>query len=275
MKKHRIRNWLVGTLSVIAVFYLVLLLINTKGEIPMEITDLDTGRHKTVAVFGATGTVGDGLLKAVINDPGVGTIHVITRRVSPRIDEGVAAGKLSVTIHKDYEDYSAIREILSEVDAVFWAIGISSVGMNEADYRKIHVEFPVQLLREWMSVRKSQEMSFHYVSGGGTNADSRMMWAREKARAEHELSRLAENAALRVISYRPAFVTPTETELNIGHKVLHWIFAPIGGAVHAEMIGEAMLEVTARGGVIENGAILENRDIVSYGKAYESRQKSP
>lgn len=263
---------MVATLSVIALFYLVLLLMNTKGELPMEIADLDTDRHETVAVFGATGTVGDGLLKAAMNDPGVGTIHVITRRASPRIDEGVAARQLSVTIHKDYEDYSAIRQILAEVDAVFWAIGLSSAGMNEADYRKIHVEFPVQLLREWLSVGKRQAMSFHYVSGGGANPDSRMMWAREKARAEHELAKLAENAEVRVISYRPAFVTPTETELNIGHKILHSIFAPIGGAVHAEKIGKAMLEVSARGPLIENGTILENKGIVSYGEAYEARQ---
>ena len=98
------------------------------------------------------------------------------------------------------------------------------------------------------------------------------MWAKEKALAEEELRNLAEGTNLRVISYRPAFIKPTETELNLGHKVLFAIFAPIGYAVSAESIGHAMLEVSTRGPEFQNGTVLENREIAGFGKAYEGRR---
>ena len=99
-----------------------------------------------------------------------------------------------------------------------------------------------------------------------------MMWAREKARAEAELADLAKNTKLRVISYRPAFILPTETESNIGHRILHAIFAPIGRSVRSESIGQAMLEVSAHNGQFDNGMILENAEILMLGKAYEQRR---
>jgi hypothetical protein len=39
-------------------------------------------RDETIAIFGATGTAGYGVLKAAMNDPVVKKIHVITRRTS-------------------------------------------------------------------------------------------------------------------------------------------------------------------------------------------------
>lgn len=40
---------------------------------------------KTVAIFGASGTAGDGILAAALADPGVETLRVITRRITPRL----------------------------------------------------------------------------------------------------------------------------------------------------------------------------------------------
>lgn len=237
----------------------------------MEDKNLSAGRHETIAVFGATGTVGDGLLKAALEDPDVSRIHVITRRPSKRIEEGVDSGKVTMTIHEDYLDYSAIRHVLRDVDAVYWAIGLSAVGLDEETYREIHVDFPLQLVNEWLDTSEGSDLSFHYVSGNGAKADSRMMWAREKARAEIELADRARNTNLRVVSYRPAFITPTEPELNLGHKVLHAMLAPVKFVVRSEGIGRAMLEVSTRGGQYPNGAVLENRDILAIARAYEER----
>ncbi|MEM7504818.1 MAG: hypothetical protein AAF417_22500, partial [Pseudomonadota bacterium] len=112
------------------------------------------------------------------------------------------------------------------------------------------------------------------VSGSGAKADSRMMWAREKAHAETELAKLAEGTKLRVISYRPAFIRPTEAEVHVGHKLLHAVFRPIGASVAADAIGAAMLEMSARSSGVPNGTILENKDINLLSDAYErSRQR--
>lgn len=259
-------------LGVIALGYLVLLLINLGTETPMTTEELNTDRHRVVAVFGATGTIGDGLLKAAMNDPDVERIHAITRRPSPRIEEGVASGKVAMTTHRDYLDYSALHSVLAEVDAVYWAIGLSSAGMDEAAYREIHADYPLRFVREWLAATDGEDISFHYVSGAGANSDSRMMWAREKANAEAGLAALAEGTALRVVSYRPSFIMPTEAEAGIRHRVMFTILRPIGAIAEAEGIGRAMLEVSARGRDYRNGTILENRDIVGLSSAYEDRR---
>ena len=61
----------------------------------------DSSANRVVMVFGATGSVGDGLLKAALLDPEVEEVHVVTRRMSPRIEAGQAAGHLqaSRTVH--------------------------------------------------------------------------------------------------------------------------------------------------------------------------------
>ena len=56
----------------------------------------DVNANRVVMVFGATGSVGDGLRKAAMEDPDGEKIHVITRRSSPRIEAGVAAGRVYV-----------------------------------------------------------------------------------------------------------------------------------------------------------------------------------
>jgi len=101
-----------------------------------------------------------------------------------------------------------------------------------------------------------------------------MMWAREKVRAENTLFDLAEGSNLRVIAYRPDYIGPTEEEAHLGQNLLYWFFAPVGSAVRATQIGQAMFEVTARGSEFGNGARLGTRKIIRYSDAYEWRQAS-
>lgn len=97
------------------------------------------------------------------------------------------------------------------------------------------------------------------------------MWAREKARAESELAQLATDSKLRIVSYRPSVILPTEAEAHLGHRLAYAILAPIKAAVAAEAIGRAMLEVGARGQQYQNGRIVENREIIDLNAAYEQR----
>ena len=68
-----------------------------------------------IAIFGASGTAGDGILKAALADPDIQKIHVITRRSTPRIEEGIASGKVQMTRHMDYLNYESIQEQIVEV----------------------------------------------------------------------------------------------------------------------------------------------------------------
>ncbi len=177
-----------------------------------------------------------------------------------------------MTLHMDYLDYSAVQEQIADVDAVYWAIGISSVGIDEKTYGMIHVDFPARFLADWTNVSDKSDISFHYISSSDISEDSSAMWAREKARAELTLFEFAEGTNLRVIAYRPDYIGPTDEEAHIGQDLLFWFFAPVGAAVRAEQIGQAMFEVSARVKEFENGEKLGTRSIVRYSDAYDRRR---
>lgn len=224
---------------------------------------------ETIAIFGASGTAGDGILKAALANPDITKIHVITRRSTPRIEEGIKSGKVQMTIHLDYLDYAAIHGQMTDVDAVFWAIGLSSLGVDEETYRRIHIDFPQRFVEEWINVSARTGITFHYISSSDISEDSSAMWARVKVQAEKTLVALASNTNLRVIAYRPDYIGPTDEEAHVGQTMLYWFFAPLGAAVKATQIGQAMMEVTARGDEFANGYKLSTWRIIRYSDAYE------
>ena len=274
MKLPRLRTVLLTPLALFALLYFALLIKYAVVDDWIAVYEHSIADHDTIAIFGASGTAGDGILKAALADPDIKKIHVITRRVTPRIESGVTAGKVQLALHTCYLDYSAVREQIAETDAVYWAIGTSSVGVDEKTYGMIHVDFPARFVAEWTSVSAKADISFHYISSSDISSDSRMMWAREKVRAESTLFELAEGSSLRVIAYRPDYIGPTREEAHIGQDILYWFFAPVNAALRATQIGQAMIEITARGAQFENGDIIPTRSIVRYSDAYEQRRNS-
>jgi len=271
MRLPRLRSILLAPLVLFAAFYVfgaVSLALRDDAIAPLAGVP---ARFETIAIFGASGTAGDGILKAALASPEIRTIHVVTRRATPRIEAGVASGKVQMTIHRDYLDYSAIEEQIAGVDAVYWAIGISSRGVDEETYGMIHVDFPLAFVETWARVSTKPDISFHYISSSDISEDSSMMWAREKVRAENTLFEFAAGSGLRVIAYRPDYIGPTEEEAHIGQDVLYGFFAPVGAAVRAVQIGEAMFEVTARGAEFKNGDKVGTWNIRRYSDAYERR----
>ena len=271
MTLPRLRTVLLTPLALFAVLYVALAVKHAVDDRALAGIEGPLANYATIAIFGASGTAGDGILKAALADPDIGKIHVITRRATPRIEEGVASGKVQMTTHMDYLDYSAIREQVAEADAVYWAIGTSSVGVDEKTYGMIHVDFPMRFVAEWTSVSDKPDITFHYISSSDISADSRMMWAREKVRAETSLFEFASGNELRVIAYRPDYIGPTAEEAHLGQNRLYWFFAPVNSAVRAKQIGQAMIEVTARGSQFKNGDILTTGKIIRYSNAYEHR----
>lgn len=258
-------------LIVVAIILVFFYWLQRSEQFPVSRSDTDMTRNETVAIFGATGTAGDGLLAAAMADPGVKKIHVITRRLSPRIEAGVASDEIEVTMHFNYVDYSALSDLLKEVDSVFWALGTSALSVTKEEYGVIHVDFPLSLLKEWLLNAHGGDLSLHYISGAGANTDGRQHWQREKARAENALFEMAEGTSMRVISYRPAYIVPAKERANFGHNLAHFLFAPIKLAVRSEVIGRAMLEVGARGRQIGNRTIIKNTDIIMFANGYRER----
>ena len=272
MKLPRLRTVLLAPVYLFAAFYAVAAILNVLDRDAVEPLAGEPATNPTIAIVGASGTAGDGVLKAALADPGVETIHVITRRITPRMEQGAEQGKVKIAVHRDYLDYSAVRDMLTHVDAVYWALGTSSVGVDEETYGMIHVDFPARFVSEWLSASERSDISFHYISSSDISEDSGMMWARQKVRAENTLFGQAEGTRLRVIAYRPDYIGPTAEEAVLGQDLLYWFFAPVRAAVRARQIGEAMLEVTARKNEYGNGDKVPTGHIIRLSDAYLQRQ---
>ncbi len=273
MKIPKLKWFLLTPLILFAGVYIVGAIMLALDQEAVADLKGDAATYRNIAIFGASGTAGDGILKAALADPEIETIQVITRRATPRIEAGVAAGKVQMTLHLDYTDYTAVRDQIEDSDAVFWAIGTSSVGVDEALYARIHVDFPMRFVEQWVEASNKSDVSFHYISSSDISEDSSMMWARQKVRAEKALFAFASNRPLKVIAYRPDYIGPTEEEAHLGQKLVFGFFRPVGAAVRAQEIGQAMIEVSARLPDFENGDKLVTRRIVQYSDAYERRQQ--
>jgi uncharacterized protein YbjT (DUF2867 family) len=151
-----------------------------------------------VIVFGATGMVGQGVLRESLLASDVTEVLVVTRTST-----GVHHPKLTEITHADFADLTPIRAALTGYDACFYCLGVSSVGLDEAAYTRVSYDYPMAAARLLAEV--SPDLTFVYVSGSGTDATSRIMWARVKGRTEKEILELLPNA----YAFRPGFIQPT------------------------------------------------------------------
>ena len=263
-----------GTLG----FFLLIAAFNLWGYLtlgtltPQENPTIDPTANSVVMVFGATGSVGDGLLKAAMEDEQVETIYVVTRRSSPRIDQGVKSGRVDMRLHQDFTDFSELADVLGEVNTVLWGLGTSSLNVDDATYTWIHVDFPVACVSAWLNERTEGPMSFHYVTGMGTDPDGDQYWAREKGRAERELAAMAANSDLRTFSYRSAYIRPTTEQANAAIYLGEALLRPGSLVITGKDLGGAMLEISARTEELPNGTLIDNADSIAYAEAYRARR---
>lgn len=236
---------------------------------PAASPERDMHANNVVLVMGATGRVGDGLLKAALEAPEVERVHVITRRTSPRIDAGVASGKLQMHLHQDFTDYSDFADILGEVNTVLWALGTSSLQVDDATYTWIHVDFPLAFVKEWLAARTHGPMAFHNVTGMGTDPQGSQYWAREKGRAENTITALGEGTGLRNFSYRSGWISPPDDITNPVIEFFVALLTPGDLVIEAQDLGNAMLEISARTQELPNGTIIDNADSIAYAQAYQ------
>ena len=258
---------------------LALLVLNIWGYLtlgklaPAQNPQRDTGANRIVMIFGATGSVGDGLLQAAMEDPDVERVYVVSRRTSPRIDAAVATGKAELRLQQDYTDYSGLADILPQVNTVLWGLGTSSLNVDDTTYSRIHVDFPVAFVSAWLAARTEAPMSFHYVTGMGTDANGDSHWAREKGRAELEVAAMAAGTGLRTFGYRSAFIRPASGRANPAHYLLQALLTPGKLVISSEDLGAAMFEISARTGELPNGSLIDNADSIAYAHAYAARQR--
>jgi len=214
-----------------------------------------------VILFGATGMVGQGVLRECLGDPGVERVLSVGRNPIE-----TQHAKLEQLVHKNLTDYSAVEEALTGHDVCFFCLGVSSSGMTEADYRRVTYDIAVAAGRT-LALR-NPEMTFIFVSGAGTDSTGkgRSMWARVKGETENALLAMPFKAAY---MFRPAYIQPMNgaTSRTPSYKILHKVMGPLFPLWNAliphqvtttERVGRAMLQVAQRGAPKR---VLENQDI--------------
>ena len=209
-------------------------------------------------ITGATGMVGEGVLMECLADPRVERVLIVNRKPS-----GFTHPKLREIVHADFHDLSAIQSQLAGYDACFFCLGVSSLGMSEADYR--HVTYDLTVNVGSTLARLAPDMTFTYVSGAGTDSTEhgKTMWARVKGATENELLRLFR----RGVMFRPGFMraTPGQKNLKGWYKVIAWMY-PIGrrlypaGFCTLQEVGQAMIAAASTG---SSKRVLEVKDIVA------------
>jgi len=214
-----------------------------------------------VILFGATGMIGQGVLRECLLDPNVDTILSVGRSA-----RGQRAGKLRELVHRDLLDLSAIEPQLTGFDACFFCLGVSSAGMTEPAYRRVTFDMTLAVARAL--ARLNARMTFIYVSGAGTDSSGagRIMWARVKGQTETALLQLPFKAA---VMFRPAAIVPLYgvTSRTWWYRALYALTRPLLPVLRAafpqyvtttEQMGRAMLRVAQHGAP---KPILETRDI--------------
>jgi uncharacterized protein YbjT (DUF2867 family) len=211
-----------------------------------------------VIVFGATGMVGQGVLRESLLAPDVEQVLAVGRRPT-----GVRHPKLREASLIDFTDLSPIEGELAGYDACFYCLGVSSVGLDEAAYTRISYDFPIAAARTLAKL--NPEMTFIYVSGAGTNPRGRQMWQRVKGRTENAVIEMFP----RGFAARPGIIRPTHgVRSRVGwYNTVYTVAAPLlglldrvapGSVTSTDRLGRAMLRV-ARDGA--DGRVLANRDL--------------
>jgi uncharacterized protein YbjT (DUF2867 family) len=203
-----------------------------------------------VVIFGASGMVGQGVLLECLRDTGVERVLVVGRSSAGR-----RHAKLRELLVKDLFDVASYTSELTELDACFFCLGVSSAGMAEAGYRRLTYELTMAVAQEL--VARNSALCFVYISGAGTDSTEcgRTMWARVKGATENALLGMPFRSAF---MFRPGVIQPLDgiRSKTRAYRLGYVLMAPVlpllrrafpHSILTTREIGQAMLAVARNG----------------------------
>jgi len=217
-----------------------------------------------ILLFGATGMIGQGVLRECLRDSSVKRVITVGRRTT-----GQTHAKLREYVQSDPGDLTPLGSELMTIDACLFCLGVSAVRMSEEAYSRVTYDLTMRIAEQL--VRGNPAMTFIYVSGAGTDSTERgnAMWARVKGRLENALLRAGFKSAY---MFRPGAIIPqhgirSSTPLyNAAYVVLKPLFPLLRrisptSVTTSDQFSRAMIAV-ARDGFPT--PIVEMRDIVKF-----------
>ena len=170
-----------------------------------------------VIITGTTGMVGEGVLFECLADLQITEVLSVSRKPN-----GVTHAKMKEYIVSDFLTLKENDEKLKGYDACFFCAGVSSIGMKEAEYTRNTYDTTLTFAK---ATGPNPQMSFVYVSGGGTDSSEkgRLMWARVKGKTENDLMKLPFK---QVFAFRPGLMVATEGQKHVLkiYKYFSWLF---------------------------------------------------
>ncbi|XUL89315.1 NAD(P)H-binding protein [Streptomyces galilaeus] len=200
-----------------------------------------------VAIFGASGMVGQGVLRACLLEQSVDQVLLVVR--TPL---NVEDPKVREVVHTDFGDFTAIQGELEGLDACFFCLGISSSGRDEEEYTRITHDYTLAAARAVSA--NNPALTFTYVSGEGTDSteSGRSMWARVKGRTENELLAMPFHAYM----FRPGYIQPRHGAVSrtasyrLTYRLTSWLYPVLHRLAPRHMtttehLGRAMIAVVS------------------------------
>lgn len=212
-------------------------------------------------LFGASGMVGQGVLRECLVNDAVESVLLVGRSPS-----GVTHSKVHELVRADLYDYTPVGSELAGYDACFFCLGVSAGGMSDTEYSKVTFDLTLAAARALLA--QSPAMTFIYVSGEGTDSTEkgRTMWARVKGKTENALLGLGFR---RAYMFRPGFIRPLDgiKSKTASYRAVYALLGPVFPVVKAlapthvtttRNVGLAMIRVALNG---YEKPVLENPDI--------------
>jgi uncharacterized protein YbjT (DUF2867 family) len=209
-----------------------------------------------VILFGATGMVGQGVLRECLRDDDVDAVLAIGRSQT-----GQSHAKMRELLRNDLFDFGVPAADLQGYDACLFCLGVSSAGKTEAEYTRLTYDLAVGWAK--VLVRVNPAMAFVYVSGVGTGGKA--MWAQVKKRTEDALLALFPSAYMvRLGGLRAMHGEVSKTRwTRIGYALFRPLLPLIeavapGAMITTEDLGRAMIRAARQGAPTR---VLEVRDL--------------
>ena len=160
----------------------------------------NTFPKKQILIAGASGMVGSHLLECCIASEEIETIFILSRKPSTNHHK-----KVKELIVNDFLNYENIIPTLKEIDVVFFCIGVYTGSVDRETFRRITIDYPVQLAKAVYT--HSPDSKFILLSGAGADRTekAKLMFAKDKGIAENRLFEIYGN---NFHSARPGYIYP-------------------------------------------------------------------
>ena len=162
-----------------------------------------------ITLFGATGLIGNEILKLLENESDFEKINVVSRRPVE-----LKSRKSSLKII-DFKDFNSYLDVIDGSDIVLAAIGTtqSKVGFNKKKYREIDFDIISNTVK---ACKEKNVKHFSFVSSAGADINKKSFYLKLKGEIEKEVeSKQLSSSTV----YRPSLLLGNRKENRFGEKV--------------------------------------------------------